>query len=330
MKRRRFVQQLAGVSGALTAGIPLTARATTAGTQPQDVAELPGWFDRLDTQGSVASAYAAPPELTEWLSARGLPGDLFQQAWELLGETAAFRDLPPAAQEDARVQERLRARLEQAGKVALDLRNLLVAFTSEDWRAAGDLARDPERLEHARQVFLADGQTADIDGLRAEQMNALFNEVSWSFANLDAEEVGGSYIQRVDEVEREAEHVLKQTEPSRAACRDAMARVDGVVWGSRQGDLNEATEEADRACVKPDGEQRRIRYMTRGGRTGLRFMLIGSVIFGVGVLSIPSRADVFVVTGVVSATVGGLLLGAGLVMFLVGAMVRPRKPAYVP
>lgn len=338
------MQQVGGITTALGAGVPLTAHATSGGSESLHADDLPDWFDRLDAHRALGNTYAAPPQLAAWLEAKNLPPDLFEQGWATLLEASAFRDLPERLQRDERVQERSVKTFERAGQAALALRDLLKSATSEDWQKVGELARDPERLEQVRQHIVADGETADVGGRRVEQVNALFDQMSWSFANLDAEQVALEHIKKVDDLDAsasvhvdameapEGEHVAATAGSaieSIADCRTAMRQVDKAVW-REPGQMQKATRNADLACATGDGRYRVHRYLTYGGRLGLRFLVIGAMAFGGGVVCLASAAvvDIMIVPGLGLMTVGGLLLIAGLFLFVIGLGTRMALPAY--
>ena len=340
------MQQVGGITTALGAGVPLTAHATTGGSESLHADDLPDWFDRLDAHRALGSTYAAPPELAAWLEAKNLPPDLFEQGWATLLEASAFRDLPQRLQRDERVQERSVQTFERAGQAALALRDLLASATSEDWQKVGELARDPVRLEQVRQHIVADGETADVGGRRIEQVNALFEQMSWSFANLDAEQVALEHIKKVDDMEAsaslhvdameepEGEHFFQAGGSSLASindCRTAMRRVDQAVW-REPSQLEDALQSADVACETDDGRYRVHRYLTYGGRLGMRFLVVGALAFGGGVLCLASATviDIMIVPGLGLMTVGGLLLIAGLFLFAIGLGTRMALPAYQP
>lgn len=302
MHRRDFLTRTGAVVSASFAGLTLSGNATAGGVTYDwsSDTDADAFGRRLDGQLSAIRGQRTPV-IDQAARGEGLPDGWVPNVCASMGMAAVFRDLPPEAQKHPEMQKRMRGEAHRLGQEVLRAARYLRSLGRERRRAIRAALNDDPHL----RAYVAERMRArapnGTEPERVEQLNDTIDHVMWRMKNQDPDLL---IDEAVGHVERTAADVGLEPHEWDAAIDD-----DGIA-DSYSGD-------GSGEDVMPAPESRGHKT----ARVGLVMLAIGGSLglFGTLAIALDSGTFVGVALGLVSITVGVLVLAAAIVVLLVAA-----------
>lgn len=318
----RRTMLLSGAAGvAPFHGLPTRGGLSLAHASEADVDEL---FERLERNIERFREATMPEGVRAFFEQRGLPGDTLHALFAGLLTTSLVRDLPEELQAEEAVQVRLRRRLVDVGRAALDLRELMKGYDEAARLEVGRRVReDPELVADLQRAMNPWFGGQGVEPEREGQVAQALERTCWELANGDPVAVFDEEIGKIDRFERMAARLEARQESGLEAfdvsedagvdCGDAVNRIrtqqDYPPEGVSKREHRRALQiRAQQACELPGGgyDERYKPYLNRW--RARKCGVVGAALTGLGVVTLPVLVGICILTPAVVLLVTALVL----------------------
>jgi hypothetical protein len=320
MDRRAFLDASAA-SGLMLAAPAVGARPDLPPPLPRPgpVDDMDAYLARLDAGMERIGAWSLTASYPGFAGDRQATDTLARSAVQTMYLTGMLGDLPVEQQLHPGMQERMWAALPLMDDAFERMHGFLESRTPADLARVQSALRGPDRFaERMAEVLDEQAALTGVSAWRRQQMRSTLTLAAWRMASQPPALIIGEYqdkIARVDGSDIAAE-ARKRWLAARVGERVFWARADMAPGGLLSGSALTDGPHTER--------DKRI-------ASGAKGMGIGLLIFAGGVAMVAAgaggNADVLVVVGLGTATVGSIWFLVGFLTLLIGLMTPDDSPA---
>jgi hypothetical protein len=323
MKRRDFLKWASAAGAAVATGTAEPAEAT-----PLSSVEMSEYLTRLDHQldgisrgrtiDNLFPGLRPPPEAEQVPFNQG--DDLFRKSMRSLLLVGLVHDLPEKSRLHPGVQERLKRSLPEMDESVLGIVDMLQRLTPADrLDIAAAIDADPGLPMRVIEAIDREGRELGVSTKRRMHLRTLGSQVAWRIKHQPLSTVIDDQIDRVQRVM--AQHAAH---PELA---ERMAQID-VLTGRRMA-MSSDSVALPEGTPEERGQPGKARQKTplERAQKGRQLMGQGGAVLGVGAVITGVSVALVLTTNfwfVFAVTAGVLLVVAGLIVLLVGAVMRYR------
>ncbi len=306
MERRDFMTSVGSLMALGTLSTPLVGHATTGGLTPGDLSEegLDAYMDEVSAQIRRIEATRVQPEIKRHLRQRGMPARMPKDIARAMLVSSAVRDLPPALQEHAKVQRRLRREGPRLTRTAMRLTDFVKGHTEEELRDIQKrFQEDPSLGEEAISHYTRWGDRHGLPKERKEQTRSFMESATWQLTH---QPPSLALSECTDKVDR--------------ACASAGFRQED--WEAHLGVVEDDPDSGWVALPGADAVTQAGRSANQQIGRGVGFIALGALVFGLGSLV---AWEVSLMLGVGGCVVGGIMAFYGLMLILGGLIQEAQE-----
>ncbi len=310
MERRDFMTSMGSLMALGTLSTPLVGNATTGGLTPGDLSEegLDAYMDEVSAQIRRIEATRVDPEIKRHLRQRGMPARLTKDIARTMLVSSAVRDLPPALQEHAKVQRRLRREGPRVTRTMMRLTDFLKGHSEEELRDIQKLFQeDPSLGEEAISHYTRWGDRHGLPKERKEQTRSFMETTTWQFTHQPPSLLVNECTDKVDR--------LCASAGFRQEDWEAHLSVEQKSFESGQ-----AGPAAAEHLTQPTWSDSSEVYL----RAAVEQLAIGAGVFGLGWLMLGlgfnGPLSLLVLPGGIATLLGGAMVFVGLLYLLTGLL----------